>query len=597
MSVIIKYDGQTLDPTPFLSRSMEPVDAGALRLGFIQEYDLNGFVSIKGLNYGPALDKFAKSPAMLEINGDSIKVFVTSFSIADTAFNINDSATHNLIPYSVKFKSYEALPDKIKSPSLEYSYSEEANRVISLSVKASAQGITSVEDARDFVDTLVGDFRPNTKFAESIILTIPAVVQSAVPLRAPKTPAPATNWALISSKRSIDRTKFTYSVERNFKRNPGGIDDSSNFKFFETVDVSQSLSPVSQEFKSYDFNVNLKILCEPDGKNVKNVAQKWTDIENSIKTSNSYVKQIVDHYFGQAQHQITVKSKNNIEKLSFSKNESANEMTLKFTLVDCHEDDFKGYFSYSVSTDYDLALDEKSVSIDGEFVSKGDLPNRREWLHKWMKGQYTPSASLGKNQKVTQKNNGPDFYKFVHLLKKDVSPINVDFVTVDKVNVDHNANKASLKLSSSLDDKQRLKNNDQMSFSVDAKVGLPVYKFSPSANIEGHFIIQDFQCKSLETFTVDVNGEISDSVAANADDLMAIGKDVIKCVYTEHKQGASWIEAVPESISVNQSKTENSFDMSFSAIVKGVNYGLEVLKEDNKSNKSPKSTHSKRFGR
>lgn len=596
MSVIIKYDNQTLDPTPFVSRSMEPVDAGALRLGFIQEYDLNGFASIKGLNYGPALNKFAKSPAMLQIDNEPPKkVFVTSFSIADTAFNLNDSATHNLIPYSVKFKSYEDLPDKIKSPSLEYSYSEEANRVISLSVKASAQGITSVEDARKFVDALVEDFRPNTEFAKSIILTIPAVVQSAVPLRTPKTPAHATNWALISSKKSIDRTKFTYSVERNFKRNPGGIDSPQTFKFFETVDVSQSLSPVSQEFKSYDFNVNLKILCEPDGVNVKNVAQKWKDIEDSIKTtSSSYVKQIVDHYFDQAQHQITVKSKDNIEKLSFSKNESANEMTLKFTLVDCHEDDFKGYFSYSVSTDYDLALDEKSVSIDGEFVSKGDLPNRREWLHKWMKGQYTPSASLGKNQNVQQKNDGPNFYKFVHLLKKDVSPINVDFVTVDKVNVDHNANKASLKLSSSLDDKQRLKNNDQMSFSVDAKVGLPVYKFSPSANIEGHFIIQDFQCKSLETFTVDVNGEISDSVDANADALMVIGKDVIKCVYTEHKQGASWIKAVPESISVNQSKTENSFDMSFSAIVKGVDYGLEVLKENTPS---PKSTHAKRFGR
>lgn len=148
-------------------------------------------------------------------------------------------------------------------------------------------------------------------------------------------------------------------------------------------------------------------MCEEDGANVKNVAQKWSDIETSIQTNNSYVKKIVDHYL--LQHNITVQSPDNIEKLSFSKNESANEMTLKFTLVDCHADDFKGYFSYSVSTDYDLALDEKSVSIDGEFVSKGDISNRREWLHKWMKGVYIPSALLDANQAVVQKNNGPDF--------------------------------------------------------------------------------------------------------------------------------------------------------------------------------------------
>lgn len=594
MPVVIKYDGKTLTPTPFLSRSMEPVDAGALRLGFVQNYDLNGFLSINNLDYGAALDKFTKSPGILKIDSEpDIKVFVSSFAISDTAFDLkwgtNNSET--LIPYSVKFKSYKDLPDKIKSPTLEYSYSEEANRVISLTIKASAQGITSVEDAREFVDLLVEDFRPNTQGGQSLALTTSSATSAAFPTRA----AHAKNWALISSKRSIDRTKFTYSVERNFKRNPGGISDAT-FKFFETVDVAQSLSPVSQELKSYDFNVNLKILCEEDGANVKNVAQKWSDIETSIQTNNSYVKKIVDHYL--LQHNITVQSPDNIEKLSFSKNESANEMTLKFTLVDCHADDFKGYFSYSVSTDYDLALDEKSVSIDGEFVSKGDISNRREWLHKWMKGVYIPSALLDANQAVVQKNNGPDFFKFVNLLK-GISPIDVSLVTVDKVDVDHNANKASLKLSSSLDDKQRLNKNEQMSFDVDAKVSLPVYKFSASANIEGHFIIQDFQCKSLETFTVGVNGKTSDSLPASTTALMALGKDVISSVYTAHKLGNSWVHSVPESISVNESKVENSFDMSFSAIVKGTDYGLQSLMriDPTKSNLGSASTHGKRFGK
>ena len=587
MSVVIKYDGKTLTPTPFLSRSMEPVDAGALRLGFVQNYDLNGFLSIDNLDYGAALDKFTKSPAVLKIDNTDIEVFVTSFSIGDTAFDLKWGTDNKetLIPYSVKFKSYVDLPDKIKSPTLEYSYSEEANRVISLTIKASAQGITSVEDAREFVDVLVEDFRPNTEGGKSIALTTSSATSAAVPIRV----AHATNWALISSKRSIDRTKFTYSVERNFKRNPGGIQDT-NFKFFETVDVAQSLSPVSQELKSYDFNVNLKILCEKDVANVKNVAQKWSDIETSIQTNNSYVKKIVDHYL--LQHNITVQSRDNIEKVSFSKNESANEMTLKFTLVDCHADDFKGYFNYSVSTDYDLALDEKSVSIDGEFVSKGDMSNRREWLHKWMRGVYTPVG----NPTIAIKSNGPDFSKFVHALKVN-SPIDVSFVTVDKISVDHNANKAFLKLSASLDDNSTaLAHREKLSFNVDAKIGIPVYKFSASANIEGHFIIQDFQCKSLETFTVSVNGKTSDNKQTSTDALMLIGKNIISEVYTKHnkEKNASWEFAVPESISASESKAENIFDMSFSAIVKGENYDMATLK---KSNLHGVASHQNRFGK
>ena len=587
MAVVIKYDGVTLDPTPFVSRSMEPVDTGGLRLGFVQNYDLNGFLSIVGLDYGTALNKFTKSPAVLKIDNEEIKVFVTSFAISDTAFDIQGASTsETFVPYSVKFKSYVDLPDKIKSPTLEYSYSEEANRVISLSIKASAQGITSVEDAMVFVDALVEDFRPNTQGGQSVALTTSSATSAAVPIRV----AHATNWALISTKRSIDRTKFTYSVDRNFKRNPGGISDT-NFKFFETVDVSQSLSPVSQELKSYDFNVNLKILCEQDGVNVKNVAQKWNDVETSIKNNGSYVKKIVDHYLDLNQHNISVQSKDNIEKISFSKNESANEMTLKFTLVDCHADDFKGYFNHSVSTDYDLALDEKTVSIDGEFVSKGDISNRREWLQKWVKGSHTP---LGKNQIVPQKNNSADFYKFVYLLK-DSSPIDVTKIPcANKVSIDHNVNKASFKLSSSLDDKPRLKDMEEMSFSVDAKVGLPFYKFSASANIEGHFIIQDFNCKSLETINVSVNAKTSDSNQSSTTALMTIGKDVINSVYTEHKKGTSWIEAVPESISVNESKVENSFDMTFSAIIKGVDYGLNSLMTNGASKAS---SHGKRFGK
>lgn len=592
MSVVIKYNNIQLNPTPFVSRSMQPIDAGALKLGFIQEYNLNGFFKVKSKDDLSALAVFSVSPAVLKIDSEpDIKVFVSSFAISDTAFDLYSSTQDVFVPYSVKFKSYKDLPQKIKSPTLECSYSEEANRVISLSIKASAQGITSVEDARVFVDSLVDDFRPNTENAKSIILNMPSTYGggTTIPSRVPHA---ATNWALVSTKKSIDRTKFTYLIERNFKRNPGGITDL-NFKFSETVDISQSLSPVSQGFKSYDFNVNLKILCGPDGVNVNNTTQVWTDIESSIQNSNSYVKKIVDHYL--TQHHIAVQSPDNIDKISFSKNESANEMTLKFTLVDCPADDFKGYFNYSVSTDDDLALEEKSVSIDGQFVSEGDISNRREWLQKWMKNSYTPTSET--RQLMPQKNGSADFSKFIRTLK-EVSIIDVaDVFDVNKINIDHDFNKASLKISASLDNKQRLKDMEELSFNVDTKVGIPIYKFSPSANIEGHFIIQNFACNTLETINISVNGKVSDSKVASMTAVTLFGTDVIKHIYEKHKlaSSAKWVQAVPEAISATESKGENGFDMSFSAIVKGVDYGLHALKKHD--NTTPNAMHTKRFGK
>ena len=69
MSAIIKYNNITLEPTPFVSRSMEPVDAGALRIGFVRNYELDGYVEIDNLNYVKALEKFNVSPAELDIDG------------------------------------------------------------------------------------------------------------------------------------------------------------------------------------------------------------------------------------------------------------------------------------------------------------------------------------------------------------------------------------------------------------------------------------------------------------------------------------------------------------------------------------------------
>lgn len=604
-TVVIKYDGVVLDPTPFVSQSMEPVDAGGMRLGFVKNYELKGFIKTNGTDYKAALGIFSHSPGVLEVDSVSIKVFVTSFSISDTAFDMQGlTIADTFVPYSVKFKSYADLPDKIKNPSVEYSYSEGEDRSISLSIKTSAEGLTSVEDARIFVDALVSTgvngFNPSTPQGNSIVLNLPKVKNFFLPPRISTSPIikpnpVITKWALVSSKRIIDRTKFIYSVERVFKCNPGGVNET-NYKFLETVSVSESRSPYSQEHKSYNFDINLKIALKED-----NTPYTWTEIETSINT-DQYIKKIVDHYI--LRHGITLEfpTTRNIEGLSITKNESAREMTIKFSFIDCPVGDFKGYFDYSVSTDFDMAMDEKTISIDGEFVSRGDLESRREWLQKWLNGTYIPSPGVGL---AARKNLEPDFRHFVNLLKL-TSLIPHALVTVNNVSVDYNVDKAKFKLNSTLDDKLKsLPDSEFMSFSVETKVGIPTYKFATSANIEGHMIIQNFNCSSLETSTFSIKGKASDSAPSSLVSLITIGKDVLSALYnatTINISGTAmkgllnkWVNAVPESQSLNEDKNDNSFEMNWSMLYKGRNYGLETYQSSAINQHG--SAHVKRFGR
>ena len=91
-----------LSPAPFVSRSFEPVEAGALRLGFIENYEVNGFLVgagpgdglASGYNSSAAFNAFSKSPGVLSISSDGddkffLKTgFITSFSIPQNNFHL-----------------------------------------------------------------------------------------------------------------------------------------------------------------------------------------------------------------------------------------------------------------------------------------------------------------------------------------------------------------------------------------------------------------------------------------------------------------------------------------------------------------------------
>ena len=539
-----------LYPTPFISRSFEPVDAGALRLGYVENYEVAGFLSGKnttGYNSSAAFNAFSKSPGVLSVSSDGnddffIKTgFIVSFSIPKNNFQ----SSSGLFPYSLKFKAFDVL-NNIKSPSFEYSFTENQDRSVGLDVKISAVGLVSIYDAQSFVEDMASTY-DLTGFSPIYIAT-------------------GSNWSLTSSKKTIDRSKFTYSLERGYRCVPSGY-IYTGFPFSEITKVSQSMSPYGEGYRSFEFDTNLKILA--DSSKDYQESKTWDSFESSLFSDKNYLEEISLHYL----KRYGASNLNDflLSNISISKNSGAREVSLKFSLLSGKSSDFSGYFNYSVTTDEDFSMGERSISLNGEFTSNGDLTNRKSALEKWMKAEFTPE---GAGQQMVY-SSGPKLHDYVLGLTGLALGIASGNFKIDKLGIEYNSGMAQFKLNSSLDNKSRIALDSEVSFSVNVQASMPVYKFIPAANIEGHFIIQDLMCKTAETAKIDVNGK-ADSVA-NLQNFLGTGVKIISELFvgfvTSDFNGVvkntNYVDIVPESLTVSSGLIDASFAINYGVMYSG----------------------------
>lgn len=547
-----------LFPTPFVSRSFEAVEAGALRLGFVENYEVNGLLSgfsgvyASGYEDNPTFKSFSKSPGVLSIFSDGndkffLKTgFVTSFSIPKNNF----LSSSGLFPYSLKFKVFDVLKN-IKSPSFEYSFTENQDRSVGLDVKISAVGLVSIYDAQKFVEELSSTYNL-TGFTPIHIAT-------------------GSNWSLTSSKKTIDRSKFTYSLERGYRCAPSGYIEE-HFPFSEITKVSQSLSPYGAGYRSFEFDTNLKILADSN-KDYRN-SKSWDSFESSLFSEKNYLEEIAKFYV--MRQGAPNLSDFILSNISISKNSGAKELGIKFSLLSGKANDFKGFFNYSVRTDEDLSLGERSIALDGEFVSKGDLTNRREYVEKWLKNEFTPE---GLNQAMNQTNNqaggGAQFYIYAKGLTGIAAGISSGRMQIGELGIAWNSGLADFKLNCSFDNGVRITPGSEISFSVDVQASVPIYKFIPAANIEGHYIIQDLLCKTAETAKIDVNGRADD--VKTLDSFFGTGVKIvselfsnfIKTDFVGNVKSANYTSLVPESLTVSSGLADASFSISYGVMYSG----------------------------
>ena len=554
-----------LFPAPFVSRSFEPVEAGALRLGFMETYEVAGFLSGKnttGYNSSAAFNSFSKSPGVLSIgtgtgqDGEFLAKsgFVVSFSIPKNNF----LSSSGLFPYSLKFKTFDTMRN-IKSPSFEYSFTENQDRSVGLGVKISAQGLVSIYDAKAFVEDMASSYNL-TGFAPVYITT-------------------GSNWSLYSSKKTVDRTKFTYSLEREYLCVPSGY-IYTGFPFSENTKVSQKLSSYTSDYPTFEFETNLKILAD-SGKHYQE-SKAWSSFESSLFSDKNYLEEISLHYL----KRYGALNLNNflLSNISISKNSGAKEVSLKFDLLSGKASDFSGYFNYSLTTDEDLAMGDRTMSLNGEFFTKGDFTNKRQALEKWMKAEFTPE---GEGQSMPY-NSGPKLYEYVLGLTGLANGITSGVFGVEKIGVEYNSGMAEFKLTSSMDNKIRIVPGSEISFSIDVQASVPIYKFIPAANIEGHYIIQDLMSKTAETAKIDVNGK-ADKVA-NISNFFGTGVKIvselfngfIRTDFTDVEKittAENYIKIFPESLSVSSGLADASFSINYGVMYSGnKNYNHEAFR-------------------
>jgi hypothetical protein len=578
----------TLDPPPFVAQSREAVDAGLMRLGYVENYELDGIYSGHftdaytgayqiwstgtglGQNSYTGLDKtskephpeyfsnfdnftglsniFSQSPGVLKIVSNSVTIlektgFVMSFSTPKNNFSSRMASKYDatLLPYNVKFKAFD-VSSGIKDPSFEYNFNENEDRSVNLSVKASAVGIVSIFDSQNFVEGLLSEFNL-TGFQPLYINT-------------------GGNWSLLSNKKTIDRSKFSYSVERNYRCNPSGY-INEDFLFSETTKVSEQNSPYGAEYRSFQFETNLKILAD-DSKNYQK-QKSWKDVEDKFSQKN-YIEEISKHYikrYGSSNVDDFI-----LNSVSISKNSGANEVSFKWELLSGKAADFSGYFDYSVSTTEDLSSQERSISLDGQYLIKGDLTNRKESLEKWLKGNFTPE---GFNQKMPQKNSRADYFEFV----KGLTGIGTGAISggfnIDSLDVDYNSGLADFKISCRADNKPRILPGSDFNFSVDIQESTPIYKFIPATNIEGHYIIQDLQCKTAEKASIKVEGN-ADS-ALNLINFFGTGVYFVSEIYdkfiNQPVKLKNYETIVPENLNISSGLSDATFNIDYSLMYSG----------------------------
>jgi hypothetical protein len=520
MPTTVKYNGTEIIPAPFFSRSVEPIDYGN-RWGQVTNITLDGVItdlagSGSRLNYLNSIFSDGFKELLVESDGATYftgqNCVLENISFGDNSFPSDAGVA---VPYSVTMKHYQ-VPSGVTDISNEFSYQDNPDGTVDVSRKMSAKGLKTntdaIENAYNFVSFLTG--------INPLSVHSPNFVDK-------KGLGGATDAVLLSVDESFDRLDAKYEVSEKWKYETG----SSN-NYISTFSLSVD-DDTSQEF------VNLNLTADFVGPTTGIL----TDDVRAAATSFDYFSKLASYGIQTTDCVLN----------SFNASESpdSNNISLTVAFFSGDTQGINGVFNHAVTMDWDEIKDIKTYSVNSEFKVKGPRNFKEKRI----------------NTKIAEILGGYDHYAayLYHVIKdskvydefgsaRDLNPLPSD------LSINEGETSPTFSLSATYSDSDYIKvktatltnaktypiSAGEAEWSVNVSPERWIFSMQKAANIEGHVIVQDSQCKTREKIGVqssvthigsslelgtDVNqGESSDQIVAFA---KSIESDIVALSSTQ----------------------------------------------------------------
>jgi len=475
----VTYNGKSISPPPFVSRQFEPLNYGD-RWGFTQSIQLDGWITGKITGIGilgtgilgtgflfkksGLLDIFSQNFKELLVSGEHhehIKIpicHVEEISFENNPYHITPFGA---IPYSVKIKTFN-VPSGVVDVSNEYSFTENNDNTVSVTHKIAAKGIRgnsiAIANAINFVKLFTGK-NPYSN-------CLPAFVGTG-------------SGIILSISENIDRLAGTVSVTENYKYNPiTGSDTPKTYVETATLNFTEG---ITQDYTSYDLNV--EFLGSPINSNLGKFRSELSGynpylklLEYGIDSGNCY-----------------------LNTTSINEDSGKNSVSFKASFLSGNSGDFDGFFDYQINVSCDEINDLKTYNLNGQFIVKGPANHRRDKVSGFKNrvlssGQmhsYLYSLITGSEIASGFKGTGT----------RVINPLPISFSTSENTGV------GTFSMNASFNDRDFVDYANNVEYTISVTPERWLFNLYPAANIEGHFIIQDLQCKTRERIKVQINSQ------------------------------------------------------------------------------------------
>ena len=465
--IIVKYNNTTLSPTPLVQQSRNFIDYGR-RWGDVTDIELNG--NITGITSPLTAQSgfaaiFTGQFGTLQVLDGTTSIYQWNNVVVDEiSMPLNHLFIQSIAPYSVRMKSI-SVPSGVVEPVNEYSFTQSEDGTVLVVHKISARGIRTQNGGLANAITFVKSFTGQNPFSAPLGAVF----------------CPTGSGVLMSFSESIDRTACTYNVQEVYKYSTG-----LSIPYVETWNVNTS-DTIDNEWLTID--VDWTVQGSPVQNNIP-------AIETALLTNRPINKLSTIGYntgnFVQA-------------AASYSRNTGAATIQMRTSYVSGYSAaDISGYLDYTVSFVNDIVIPKEEWRIEGDFVCLGPLEYRKTRLN-----AFKSSYSSDWEDYLTGLIINSPLYQYHNVLKS--------FGAAPTLEIHENTGLAQFRLALTVTDGGHTTNLWYPKYTVEVQPNKWTYDMLPSANIEGHYVLQDLQMMTQGKIGLSIQASVKNTSLALAE--------------------------------------------------------------------------------